>query len=319
MTYEKEGGNIHMAKTLSLNLDDEEQICTLGAVLNSPARIQILKLLYFNSYNVGEIAQKLHIPNSSAALYVSSLEKANLITTKLVTGTRGAMKVCSRKYDTVILHLNKADENAEKVATVTMPVGCFTDCSVEPSCGIISETGYIGMEDRPESFYLPERVRAHLIWSKCGYVEYRFPFTVPLGAKITGFSLSFEVCSETNNYNEDWPSDITVWVDGMDCGTWRCPSDFGARRGRLNPAWWSGGCTQYGKLLSLEVSGSGSTLNAAVAPSPRIDQFSFSHERPVVIRIGNKPDAEYQGGFNIFGKKMGDFEQDIVFSISYKA
>lgn len=307
-----------MAKTLSLNLDNEEQMCSLGAVLNSPARLQILKLLYFNSYNVGEIAQKLHIPYSSAALYVSSLEKANLITTKMVTGNRGAMKICSRKYDTVVLHLNKADENAERVDTVSMPVGCFTDCSVQPSCGIISETGYIGMEDRPESFYLPERMNAQLIWSKCGYVEYRFPFTAPAGARVTGFSLSFEACSEINNYNEDWPSDITVWVDGLDCGTWRCPSDFGARRGRLNPEWWSGGCTQYGKLVHLEVSDSGSTLQSSTLSSPRISDFHFTTDQPVVIRIGNKPDAEFQGGFNIFGRKMGDYEQDIIFSVSYK-
>lgn len=309
-----------MAKTLNLQLDDEEQLCNLGAVLNSPARLQILKLLYFNSYNVGEIAQKLHIPNSSAALYVKSLEKANLISTKVVAGSRGSMKICSRKNDNIVIQLNKLDENTDKVADISMPVGCYTDCHIEPSCGIISEKGYIAPEDRPEMFFLPQRVNAQLIWSKCGYVEYQFPFTISEYSRITGLSLSFEVCSETNNYNEDWPSDITVWIDGIECGTWRCPSDYGARRGRLNPEWWSSGCTQYGKLLILEISENGCTINdVPISAGPLINNFDFSTQKPITIRIGNKTDAEYQGGFNIFGKKMGDFEQDIVFSIVYTA
>ena len=40
-----------MANVLELDLENEEQLCKLGAAFSSPARIQILKLLYFNSYN----------------------------------------------------------------------------------------------------------------------------------------------------------------------------------------------------------------------------------------------------------------------------
>ena len=65
-----------MANILELNLEDEEHLCSLGAALSSPARIQILKLLYHNSFNVAEIADKLQIPASSAALYIRSLENA---------------------------------------------------------------------------------------------------------------------------------------------------------------------------------------------------------------------------------------------------
>lgn len=64
-----------MANIAEFNLEDEERLCLLGAALNSPARVQILKLLYFHSYSVGEIAQQLNIPPSSAALYVRSLER----------------------------------------------------------------------------------------------------------------------------------------------------------------------------------------------------------------------------------------------------
>jgi predicted transcriptional regulator len=37
----------------------------------------------------------------------------------------------------------------------------------------------------------------------------------------------------------------------------------------------------------------------------------------VAVRIGNKPDAEYIGGFNLFGEKFGDHEQNIILSFAY--
>lgn len=81
-----------MPKILSLSLEDEDLLCELAASLSSPARIQTLKLLYFNSYSVGEIAEKLNIPYSSASLYVKSLENVGLIKTKTLQGSRGAKK-----------------------------------------------------------------------------------------------------------------------------------------------------------------------------------------------------------------------------------
>ena len=75
-----------MAKILELDLENEERLCALGSALSSPARIQILKLLYHSSFNVAEIAEKLQIPTSSAAVYIRSLETAGLINTKMQKG-----------------------------------------------------------------------------------------------------------------------------------------------------------------------------------------------------------------------------------------
>ena len=94
-----------MAKILELDLENEERLCALGSALSSPARIQILKLLYHNSFNVAEIAEKLQIPTSSAAVYIRSLETAGLINTKMQKGSRGSMKICSRKYDNIDITL----------------------------------------------------------------------------------------------------------------------------------------------------------------------------------------------------------------------
>lgn len=306
-----------MANVLEINLENEEQLCKLGSALSSPARIQILKLLYFNSFNVVEIAERLQIPASSAALYVRSLEEAGLINTRVQRGSRGSMKICSRKNDSISIKLTAEDPNVSKVHSVSMPVGCYSDCRVTPTCGIASEQGQIGHEDRPGSFYLPERMNAQILWTSSGYVEYKFPCHIEECGKLKRVILAFEACSETSNYKEDWPSDISILIDGLDCGTWRSPGDHGSRRGRLNPEWWPSGSTQYGELVTLEISEKGCTINSESSSPVTVRDFSFSPQRPVTVWIGNKPDAQYVGGFNLFGRKYGDVEQDITFSFVY--
>lgn len=49
---------------------------------------------------------------------------------------------------------------------------------------------------------------------------------------------AIEICSEAPNHKDDWPSDITVWINNHEVGTWTSPSDFGGERGVLTPAWW---------------------------------------------------------------------------------
>ena len=306
-----------MAKILELYADDEEYLSKVGNALSSPTRIQILKLLYFNSYNVKEIAERLSIPASSAAVHIRTLEDADLIQTKQQPGTRGSMKLCSRKNDYVNIRLSGNDPSVHQVASVSMPVGAYTDCMVSPTCGIADETGPIGYEDRPGDFFSPGRINAQILWTSSGYVEYKFPFPLGDGIMPNRLMLSFEACSEAPNFKEDWKSDITIWINGLDCGTWRSPGDFGSRRGRLNPSWWDNGVTQYGKLATLEVTDSGSLINSQHASEVRLQDLHLAFGIPISIRIGNREDAEFIGGFNIFGQKFGDYAQDIVLSFVY--
>ncbi|HPF88420.1 MAG TPA: ArsR family transcriptional regulator [Candidatus Limiplasma sp.] len=306
-----------MAKILELNAEDEEKLCSVGTALSSPARIQILKLLYYNSYNVKEIAEKLHIPASTAALHIRTLEAADIINTKIQPGSRGSMKLCSRKHDFINIHLSGNDPNINKIKSISMPIGCYTDCLTSPTCGLASSTKMIGYGDSPNDFYLPGRINAQILWTSSGYVEYKFPNFLSASIALKRLILSFEVCSEAPNYKENWCSDITVWMNGLDCGTWRSAGDYGARRGRLNPEWWGNGVTQYGKLMTLEVTPEGTLINSNPSSAVSLRDLHLSNETPIAIRIGNKPGAEHVGGFNIFGKQFGDFEQDIILSMIY--
>lgn len=307
-----------MAKVLELMADNEEKLCKVGNALSAPTRIQILKLLYYNSYNVKEIADKLSIPASSTALHIRVLEDADLIQTKQQPGNRGSMKLCSRKNDYVNIRLSGNDPGISKVTSISMPIGTYTDCCVFPTCGIADETALIGYEDRPGDFFSPERAKAQILWSSSGYVEYKFPFPFSNDIEIKRLILSFEACSEAPNFKEDWKSDITIWINGIDCGVWRCPGDFGSRRGRLNPQWWDDGVTQYGKLTTLEVTDEGSFINSKESSYTNLESLSLNPNVPITIRIGNKENAEFIGGFNLFGEKFGDYEQNILLSFVYK-
>ena len=64
---------------LYLDFDKKKELCSLGKALSSEVRIEILKLLEQQSLNVNEIAEKLEIPASSAAMNVRVLEEAGLI------------------------------------------------------------------------------------------------------------------------------------------------------------------------------------------------------------------------------------------------
>lgn len=306
-----------MAKLLMLDLGEAEEVCNVGKALSSPVRLEILKLLYDESLNIGEISEKLSIAPSSAALHVNILEKAGLINAEVQPGTRGAVRLCSKKNDIVNISLDNVSKNVNQVVSVNMPIGAYTDLDMYSTCGIADENGIIGNEDTLQCFYLPDRMKAQIIWSSSGYVEYKFPNQLPKRSELKRVGLSLEICSEAPNYREDWKSDITLWINGIDCGTLRSPGDFGARRGRLTPSAWSSGSTQYGLLTTWEVRKDGCYINENRVGDTSIHALGIKDSEPIVVRIGNKKDAKYVGGFNIFGEKFGDHPQNIVLSMEY--
>lgn len=304
-------------KYVELDTDNAEQLCAVAKALSSPTRIEILKLLYYYSLNVAEIAEKLGIPASSAGVHIRILESAGLINTEMQPGTRGSMKLCSRKSDFITIRMSGLAQNESQTKSVSMPVGAFTDCEVYPTCGLAGIDGFIGEEDKRESFYSPERVNAQILWTSSGYVEYRFPNLLPKGKEAKSLLLSMEICSEAANFREDWKSDITLWINGVDCGTWTSLGDYGNRRGHLSPAWWPMGSTQYGVLTKWLINSEGSFVNDTRISNIGIDQLDLGRDFFITVRIGNKPDGQYVGGFNIFGKGFGDYPQDIILNVEY--
>lgn len=306
-----------MAIFKNFDMEEKEKICDLGKALSSPVRLEILQLLYDKNLIIGEIAKELNLPVSSTAFHLKILEQAGLISMEEQPGTRGGMKLCRCQADHVTINLVKKNPNIDEVFSMEMPVGAYSSCRVTPTCGLWSLEGLIGNEDSEYCFYYPERMKAGILWSSSGYVEYKFANGVPQNREAKKISVSMELCSETSGYRENWKSDITLWINGIECGMWTCPGDFGSRRGRLNPPSWPNGRTQYGILVIWEVDREGTYVNGEKISDMKIHQLQLSDRAFIAVRIGNKLNARHVGGFNIFGKNFGDYDQDIILTVAY--
>jgi predicted transcriptional regulator len=305
-----------MAKLIDLSSCQPGQLSKVAKALSSEARIQIICELYNTSLNINEIAEKLSIPPSSAAMHIKVLEEAGLINTKQLPGERGTMKLCSRSCDQITIRLMDDTPLQSTVSNISMPIGAYTDCSVQPTCGIGTATQLL-IEDNINAFYIPERMDAQILWTSAGYVEYKFPDIIPFEQIPSRITLIMEICSEVANYREDWKSDITLWINGISCGAWRSPGDFGKRRGRLSPDWNVEGRTQYGLLTKWSVNSEGCFINMDKVSDVTIEDLALKSLPYITVRLGNDPTSEYIGGFNLFGAKCGDYAQDIVMSIEF--
>jgi predicted transcriptional regulator len=305
-------------KTLHLrgSSDEAEQLAVFKA-LASPTRLAILELLGSDSMPLGRIAREMGIPASTAAMHVAVLEKAGLLRTDMTPASRGLQKVCTRKYDEISIQIPREDARGHARTETSMPVGAYADFEVEPTCGLAGANGIIGYIDDPASFYEPEHTTAQLIWFRRGFVEYRFPNRVPATARLMALQFSAELCSEAPLYNDHYPSDISVRVNGVALGTWTSPGDFGGERGRLTPEWWEAGDSQYGLLKRWRVSTDGTTLDGVRFSDVTLDDLPLAPREPIRIVLSVERDAAHVGGMNLFGRQFGNYPQDLVLAIDY--
>lgn len=305
-------------KKIILNLNDSDDIALIGKALSQKIRIDILKLSITRSVNIKEIANTFSIPASTAALHVKVLENAGLISASEKPGERGIQKVCGIAFEDIYINAFRHMEAEEGVQEYQfpMPIGNYYDLSVVPTCGLISEETYIGVEDSPYSFYLPDRGKAQLIWFQTGFLEYRFPNCMwKRNLDVRELSFSFEACSEAPGYQNDWKSDISVWVNDVQIATILSQGDFGGRRGILNPEWWADTMTQYGRLHRLTINRNGCYENGVQCSEVGLDKILKSDSPYISFKIGVKEDALHAGGINLFGEKFGDYQQGIIMTV----
>src|SRR5947209_7251827 len=251
-----------IGKVLFLDLTNDSDIAlTLLKALSSETRLAILAYLGDRPVNVNDIASALQIAPSSATTHIQILEKADLIRTEIIPATHGLQKLCARTYDDVHIRLESINSNPHNSFTVMMPIGQYYDFDVHQTCGMVNETSLIGLLDTPATFYEPAHVTAQLLWFGSGYVAYRFPNHLPIRANAVRLDLSVEMCSEAPLHHLNWPSDITMWINGVEIGSWTSPADFGGERGLLTPDWWETKDSQYGLLKIWSVTPQGSCID----------------------------------------------------------
>ena len=142
------------------------------------------------------LAEAINLPQSTTAFHLKATRGCRDWSTQYLPGTRGQQKLISKRYDEVHFKLpGVAIESASNVVEVSMPVGNYKRIAVKPTCGIATDTKYIGMIDDVRSFYEPEHVFAQILWFKQGFVRYDFPNNIPYGSQATELQFSMEICS----------------------------------------------------------------------------------------------------------------------------
>lgn len=302
------------------NPEHHDSIIKIGKALSSPVRLQILSMLRNTSRSLQEIAYILDIPLSSAALHIKTLEEARLVVTETQPGVHGSMRVCTCSLETFHLEtFDSAIDSVNKTISMDMPIGNYYDCQVQPTCGLADENGPIDTYDSPRSFYSPVRSRAQLIWFQRGFIEYRFPNIHNRLLTLNDISFCLEICSEAPGYLENWPSDITAYINGVEAATYFSPGDYGARRGKLTPPAWPNGNTQYGMLKNFSLKNSGSYLDGQlVNPVIGLKDIAIEDKPYISFKLGFKDGAKHVGGINIFGEKYGDYPQGIIMNLTYQ-
>jgi predicted transcriptional regulator len=306
-----------VARNKTLIVDGESSLTLLQA-LSSETRLLMLSLLSHRTMNVSALTEAIGLPHSTVNFNLKQLEQAGLVSIQYMPGTRGQQKLISKRYDEVLVKLPGVEIDAAKdVVEVSMPVGNYKRVEVKPTCGLASDTKYIGMIDDPRSFFEPEHVFAQILWFKQGFVEYAFPNNLPHGAEATELELSMEICSEAPEYALDWPSDITLWINGVEVGMWTSPADFGGERGRHTPEWWSVDQTNFGLLKRWRVTTDGAFIDGEKLSKVTLEDLNLTEAHHVEVRLGVKADARNVGGLNLFGRKFGNYGQDILMRTKY--
>lgn len=306
---------------LELSIDNPEELRLITHALSSEERLEMIRLLNIENMNVNQLAEELDIPVSTTSSHINILEKSGLIHTELRPASRGTMKICKRNFDDIYIQLKSLENlsrNAQKAFQFEMPIGQYHDFKVKPTCGMANREGMIIPNDEPVYFYDPKRTTAQIMWTREGFFEYRFPLDVPEDASIESIQLSLEICSEAPSYDHDWASDITVWLNDVEVGTWLSPGDFGRRPGRLNPTYWiESKNTQYGLLKTWKITKTESLIDDEHLSDVTINDLNLEKQIYLSFKIGIKEDAENKGGFNLFGREFGDYPQDIKLEIKY--
>ncbi len=301
--------------TKSVLLVDPETNLDIIKGLASAVRVQILKALGTGgAMNVNQIAEALKLPQSTVSSNLQLLEDVGLVTSRVQKARKGSQKICETAFSEILVGFRDSAPAPEKSEIeVSMPIGLYTRCEVSEPCGLCSADGVIGLLDVPGTFLEPERMRAGLLWFNHGYVEYQFPNNAKLrDRKVSEIEFSMELSSEVPGTSPDWPSDITLEVNGVEIATWTSPGDYGDKRGVYTPEWWKLSGSQYGKLKTWRINGGGSYVDGMRVSDVTLADIDMDSHRSIRMRIGVHEDAAHPGGMNIFGRGFGNYDQDIV-------
>ena len=289
----------------------------LFKALGSDIRIQILKILLENNQmSMNQLANELNISNGALTGHIKKLEECGLISTSNDSSGHGNQKLCSLIQDRILVEIEKPID-LSNVYNTSIKVGQFSSHNVCPTCGMAPSSFVIGELDDVRYFDHHDRFNADIMWFTKGYVEYVIPNLIPRNQKITQLSLSAEISSEAPGIDNNWPSDISFYINDTLAGTWTSPGDYGDVRGMFTPEWWPQNWNQYGLLKLLVINHKGTFIDGLKISDITTSELNLDYTSTIRFRIAVEENSAHVGGLTIFGKSFGNYDQDIVVSINY--
>ena len=277
------------SKHISFSLSQIERLCQVAKALSSPLRVKMIGLLASRSMNVNELAEALSMPVSTAALNVRQLEEAGLISTEIQPGIRGAMKLCSRRIDSVSLHLVPETQDGVSALTLKLPLGSYARARGSAKATRRARSTTRIVSPRSSCGLNPARSNTVSRWAKStpsrwsGWkFRWRFPPTRRCTARISR----------------------AIFTSASARGSWACgQAPAITARGAAASTW---------RIDSLGCTLDGEPLSSVTVADLQLDALEY-----IPLRIGIHADAAHVGGINLFGEKFGDFAQGIVVRVGY--
>lgn len=290
---------------------DDAALEKIGKAFSSATRIAMMRALRHEQLTVTELGKALGLTNSTVLFHLKILEEAGLILVYYLPGKKGFAQTIALNFDYLTAQFDKQEFVKQFFVEQSIPVGMYVDAEFFENARIATDEVPIIRLDKNDAFN-SVRTKAQLLWTTGGRVTYAFSNNFAKEHTVSEVRLSLEICSETSFYRNDWKSDVTFAVNDTELCTWTCPGDYGGTRGRLNPDWWANSGTQYGDLVTMTVNERGTFLNNMPAGNTTLSDLKLDESDRLLVSVYNKKDALYMGGFNIFGEKFGNYEQDII-------
>ena len=266
------------------NLDEGLEVFK---ALGSELRINIIKLLQENhEMNMNELATSLGITNGALTSHIKKLEESGIIQVMTERGGHGNQKICKVAVDKIVVDVESEEtEEDQNIYNTEVKVGHYSDYNVYPTCGLATSKAIVGEVDDPRYFSHPDRINAGILWFTKGYIEYMIPNLLPSATKIDQITVSLEISSEAPGINNDWPSDISIFLNDVKIGTWTSPGDYGDVQGIFTPDWWFPNWNQYGLLKMIVINKKGTFVDGLKISDVTINQFNLDYKSTVRFKL----------------------------------
>ena len=285
--------------------------------LGSDTRIQILNILLENEQmSMNQLATELNISNGALTGHIKKLEECGLINISNESAGHGNQKMCSVTQDRIIVDIKKPIDY-KNVFETEIKVGQFSRHQVWPTCGIATSESVIGEFDDIRYFNHPDRFTANILWFTKGYVDYPLPKLLPSNPRISHRTISAELSSEAPGIDNNWPSDISFYINDTKIGMWTSPGDFGDVHGMFTPQWWPQNWNQYGLLKLLVINDYGTYIDGLKISDVSTLSLHLDYNSDIRLRLAVENDSEHVGGITLYGKSFGNYDQDIRVAINY--